>query len=70
MCFLDLVKDFDSIGRNILLKKLECYGVRVYALIILKSNFSDVLQYTNISDSNSNVLSVKYGIVQGSAKRG
>ena len=33
--------------------KLSCY-------------FSDHMQYTNISDSSSNVLSVKYRIVQGS----
>ena len=64
--FLDLAKAFDCIDRNILLKKLEYDGARGHTLMFLKSYFSDHLQYTNISDSNSNVLSVKYGIVQGS----
>ena len=36
--------------------------MRSYSLEIY---FSDCLQYTNISNSNSYVLSVKYGIVQG-----
>ena len=64
--FLDLAKAFDSIDRDILLKKLECYGVRGSALLFLKSYFSDRFQYTNISFTNSNILPVKYGIVQGS----
>ena len=34
--------------------------------MFLKSYFSDRLLYTNISDSTSNILSVRYGMVQGS----
>ena len=63
---MDLATALDSVDRNMLLKKFEYYGVTGHALMFLKSYFAECLQYTNTSDSNSNVLSVKYDIVQGS----
>jgi len=38
---IDLKKTFDTIDHNILLSKLQCYGIQVLALDWIKSYFAN-----------------------------
>ena len=64
--FLDLAKAFDSINREILLKKLERYGINGTALKWLKSYFQGRTQYVQYHGESSAVQHVNFGVVQGS----
>ena len=63
--FLDLSKAFDTIDHNILLRKLNYYGVRGVALDWFRSYLSD-RKFVTFKDSNSNILRVDCGVPQGS----
>ena len=64
--YLDLQKCFDSVDREILLKKLSHYGIRGQALNLLRSYLTDRYQYTLINNFASNIELVEYGVPQGS----
>ena len=64
--YLDLSKAFDSLKYNILMSKLEFYGLQNKALQLLKSYLSDRSQYVQIDNVKSNPRSVSCGIPQGS----
>ena len=64
--FIDLSKAFDTIDHNILLKKLSHHGIRGSTHSLLKSYLSGRKQYTEVLGSKSEILSVKYGVPQGS----
>ena len=64
--FLDLKKAFDSVSHQILLKKLEHYGVRGIALKLFKSYLSNRKQLTRINDSQSVLELIEWGVPQGS----
>ena len=64
--FIDLSKAFDTIDHDILLSKLENYGIRGEAHKLLKSYLSDRKQYVNVLDEISDKLPVLYGVPQGS----
>ena len=64
--FIDLKKAFDTIDHEILLNKLEIYGLRGVALNWLKSYLSDTKQFVNFNNSDSVELTVLCGIPQGS----
>lgn len=66
MLLFDLTKAFDCILPDMLLKKLEYYGIRNRTLDIFKSYLSDRLQYVSINGNNSAVRYVKTGVPQGS----
>ena len=64
--FIDLKSAFDTIDIDILLKKLEHYGMRNNVLDLIKSYLTDRKQYVNCGDLKSEILSVLCGVPQGS----
>ena len=64
--FIDLKKAFDTVDHNILVKKLEHYGIRGLAKNWVCSYLENRRQYVCINDSNSECLDVKCGVPQGS----
>ena len=64
--FLDLKKAFDAVNHEILLRKLELYGVTGCALALIQSYLCDRTQECQLADKLSSERNVKCGIPQGS----
>ena len=64
--FIDLSKAFDTIDHNILIAKLENYGIRGAILDLIKSYITDRQQYTSAFDESSTFLPILFGVPQGS----
>ena len=64
--FIDLSKAFDTIDHEIVLKKLEIYGIRGVPLKLLESYLSNREQCVTVLDELSDRLPVLYGVPQGS----
>ena len=64
--FLDLSKAFDTVNHNILIHKLDHYGIRGKALYFLKSYLGNREQYVNLNNFKSNKSSINVGAPQGS----
>ena len=64
--FIDLRKAFDTVNHNILLIKLEHYGIRGTALNWFKSYISNRKQYVFLNGESSKLKEVSCGVPQGS----
>ena len=64
--FLDLKKAFDSVSHQILLQKLEYYGVRGIALKQFQSYLTNRKQLTKIDNCASVLDLIEWGVPQGS----
>ena len=62
----DLSKVFDVIGHEILLRKLNIYGIRGTANDWLRSYLSNRVQFVNFDENISSTLPIKVGVPQGS----
>ena len=65
--FLDLAKAFNTINHNILLKKLENYGIRGIPLSLIKSFLENRSQWTSVGTVKSDLKLINVGVPQGSS---
>ena len=63
---LDFSKVFDTIDHNILVKKLECYGIRGKSNEWFCSYLANRRQYVKINDNKSITSTITCGVPQGS----
>ena len=64
--FLDFSKAFETVNHNILLTKLQHYGIQNSALDWITSYLSNRTQYVSYNDAISSNLQIKCGVPQGS----
>ena len=60
--FLDLAKAFDSVSHDILLKKLNYYGIRGKAFNLFKSYLSGRSQFVKVNDVCSSLTNIIFGV--------
>ena len=64
--FIDLSKAFDTVDHQILISKLNNYGVKGKNLSWFKSYLENRKQYLNYSNDVTNLAQIKCGVPQGS----
>ena len=64
--FIDLKKVFDTVNHQILLGKLELYGIKGNALLLVKSYLSEHSQKCQVNGFLSSESRIKCGVPQGS----
>ena len=64
--FVDLKKAFDTVDHNILLEKLDYYGIRGVAKDLFCSYLDNRKQYVTLNGSNSSIKTILTGVPQGS----
>ena len=63
---MDLSKAFDTLNFNILLNKLQYYGIHGISLSLIRNYLTNRFQYVQFENSESDLLEIKTGIPQGS----
>ena len=64
--FLDLAKAFDTVNHDILLQKLEVYGIRGTCLKFFESYLESRYQFVKLENSKSIISLINFGVPQGS----
>ena len=64
--FLDIRKAFDTVNHEILLDKLNCYGIRDEELLFFDSYLRDRTQCCSLNGHKSTLKRVTCGVPQGS----
>ena len=64
--FIDFKKAFDTVDHEILLGKLNCYGIRGHANMFFRSYLTNRRQFTIVNGVQSDIDIMKYGVPQGS----
>ena len=64
--FLDFKKAFDTVDHDILIQKLERYGIRGKSNKWIRSYLENRTQYVAIGESKSSIRQIKCGVPQGS----
>ena len=63
---IDLSKAFDTLDHDILLYKLKGYGLAKKSINVFKCFLTNIQQYVNYDNTNSNFLKITTGVPQGS----
>ena len=66
LLLIDFSKAFDMVDHDILIRKLEHYGIRGTALNWFKSYLNNRQQFVSVNGSDSTTTNMKYGVPQGS----
>jgi tetrahydromethanopterin S-methyltransferase subunit G len=64
--FFDLEKAFDCVNHDILLVKMEHYGIRGVMYTLIKSYLEDIYQRVKFNNKFSNWDKINIGVLQGS----
>ena len=64
--FVDLKKAFDTVDHNILLEKIDYYGIRAVTKDWFRSYLDNRKQYVTLNRTNSSVKTILTGVPQGS----
>ena len=64
--FMDLSKAFDTLDHEILLYKLEYYGLSGKSLMLMKNYLYNRTQFVEFNSTMSDILQIKCGVPQGS----
>ena len=66
LIFVDIEKAFDTVNHNILIQKLEHYGIRGNAQNLLDSYLHNRKQYFTALGEQSRLRNIKWSVPQGS----
>ena len=64
--FIDLQKAFDTVNHDILLRKMEHYGMRGISLQWFTSYLNDRKQFVSVNGHSSSTCNITCGVPQGS----